>query len=168
MSTDTTTAVVVAAQNPEQGMVDGHSGMAAAMVYGEAVGQYYCSMPKDHPELDNVLWKCRYEPTSKVADMIGTTVTIQHIYGRQATFVDEATGEETAGTISCFITPDLHVYSCASNGIRGSIADILRQYGRPEAWKEPITAVIRQLTFGKKRMFALQVVKAPPAKVGKK
>ncbi len=156
MSTEVTTTAVVIPEPQAVAMVDGHSDMAAAMVYGEAVGQYYCSMAKDDPNIDEVLFRCSFDPTKKLSEMINSEVIVRHIYGKQATFVDEDTGEETAGTVTCLITPDNHVIQCCSKGVRASIAQLLQQHGSPHKWTHDIKVKIRQMTYGKKRMFALQ------------
>ena len=116
--------------------------------------QYYCSKKaetkKEKIELFNALEKCDV----LLNDCVGQEIEIKDIYCEAKQVVDEETGELKTKFRSIIFDKNGQTYATGSYGIFNIIAKIIKSFGYPTEWKEPLKVKVakRPLNDGKQAL----------------
>ena len=119
----------------------------------------YCDFVPDTAEGKKQLYNAVNSPTHRLSEMIGKTISVEHIYCEVVPLLDEKTGEVTKAPRIVLFGADGESYTCVSVGIFGAIKKVFAIYGTPETWAEPLTFEVRQIERGNgKRLLSLNIV----------
>lgn len=99
----------------------------------------------------------------QISDHLGEEFLLSNIIQQptQSEVVDDKTGEVSIEeyTRTTLITPDGKAYSAGSDGIAGSVDNLLAAFGEPSTWEEPLTVkVIERKSANKRTFFSIEVV----------
>lgn len=111
-------------------------------------GKFYCSKKaetkEEKKELFNALEKCDV----LLNDCVGQEIDIQDIYCEQGTIADDETGEIKTKFRTIIFGADGQTYATGSYGIFNVIAKIIKSFGYPTEWNEPLKVKVVKRPIG--------------------
>lgn len=94
-----------------------------------------------------------------VSDHLGEEFLLSNIIQQPTETLNEDTGEVDTYTRTTLISPDGKAYSAGSDGIAGSVDNIISAFGEPSTWAEPLTVkVIERKSQNKRTFFSIEVL----------
>ena len=95
----------------------------------------------------------------QVSDHLGEEFFLQHIIQQPTTSVNERTQEVEEYTRTTLITPDGQAFSAGSDGIAGSVENLISAFGEPSEWAEPLKVkVIERKSRNGRNFFSIEVL----------
>lgn len=123
------------------------------------VGDTYCSFAPDTVEGKKALYKAMSEADCKLSDVLGQNIDLKDIYVEMVNMLDNNTGEYRAVPRVVLFDRTGKSYAAISWGLMRSVEQLLRAFGAPSDWGEPVTVQIAQQSLKEgKRTFRLKVV----------
>lgn len=112
----------------------------------------WTSLPEDKPAK---ILQAMQGDSIPLANVLGKTLTVQHILAHRVELVDEETGEIDEGGRIVLLTTDGKQYACVSKGVLASLKAIMHYYGTPPWDKGLKLKVVQASTRGARRVFKL-------------
>lgn len=95
----------------------------------------------------------------QVSDHLGEEFLLSNIIQQPTESLNEETGEVEVYTRTTLITPDGKAFSAGSDGIAGSVDNLIAAFGEPSEWAEPLRVkVIERKSRNKRTFFSIEVV----------
>lgn len=95
----------------------------------------------------------------QISDHLNTPFLLANIIQQPAESVDDETAEVSEYTRTTLITPDGKAYSAGSDGIAGSVDNLIAAFGEPHTWAEPLNVqVIERKSQNKRTFFSIEVL----------
>lgn len=95
----------------------------------------------------------------QVSDHLGEEFLLSNIIQQPTESLNEETGAVEEYTRTTLITPDGQAFSAGSDGIAGSVDNLLAAFGEPSTWAEPLRVkVIERKSRNKRTFFSIEVV----------
>ena len=122
-------------------------------------GKFYCSKKaetkEEKKELFNALEKCDV----RLNDCIGQEIEIKDIYCESKQVVDEETGELKNKFRTIIFDENGQTYATGSYGIFNVIARIIKSFGYPTDWSEPLKVKVVKRPIGDgKQALSLELI----------
>lgn len=123
------------------------------------IGDVYCSFVPDTPEGKKALYKAMSEADCKVSDCLNINIDLKDIYVEMVQILNDATGEYQPVPRVVLFDRTGKSYGGNSWGLMRSVERLLRVYGDPGEWGEPLTVqVVQQAIKNGKRTYTLRCV----------
>lgn len=117
-------------------------------LFNEMEQNVYCSKvartEEEKKELFNALESC----DALLNDCVGQEINIKDIYIEQKQVVDEETGELKTKYKSILFDENGQTYATGSYGIYNVLKKIVRIYGLPDVWKNPLKVIVAKRPIG--------------------
>ena len=117
-------------------------------LFSEVKQNVYCSKSarteEEKKELFNALETC----DALLNDCVGQEINIKDIYVEEKQVVDEETGELKTKYRSILFDVSGQTYATGSYGIYNVLKKIVRIYGLPDCWKEPLKVIVAKRPIG--------------------
>lgn len=95
----------------------------------------------------------------QVSDHLGEEFLLSNIIQQPTESLNEETGEVEVYTRTTLITPDGKAFSAGSDGIAGSVDNLIAAFGEPSEWAEPLRVqVIERKSRNKRTFFSIEVL----------
>lgn len=95
----------------------------------------------------------------QISDHLNVEFQLSNIIQQPTSSLNEHTGEVEEYTRTTLITPDGKAYSAGSDGIAGSVENLLAAFGEPHSWSEPLTVkVVERRSRNKRSFFSIEVI----------
>lgn len=133
--------------------VNAQSGAAQLAAITEDAGFYSSLSLNSQKEKLNFLTVV--SNSTPLQEKVGEEIAIKDVIIQTAQFVDDETAEVTEGLRTTLIDADGNAYHASSKGIALALRTAFRVLGEPQAWEEPLTAKVKQVSKGKFRVLTL-------------
>lgn len=95
----------------------------------------------------------------QISDHLGEEFHLVHIIQQPTESLNENTGEVEEYTRTTLITADGTAFSAGSDGIAGSVDNLLAAFGEPSEWAEPLRVkVIERKSRNKRTFFSIEAL----------
>ena len=95
----------------------------------------------------------------QISDHLGEEFHLVHIIQQPTESLNEETGVVEEYTRTTLITADGTAYSAGSDGIAGSVDNLLAAFGEPSEWAEPLRVkVIERKSRNKRTFFSIEAL----------
>lgn len=95
----------------------------------------------------------------QVSDHLGEEFLLSNIIQQPTESLNEDTGVVEEYTRTTLITPEGTAYSAGSDGIAGSVDNLIAAFGEPSEWAEPLKVkVIERKSKNKRTFFSIEVL----------
>ena len=95
----------------------------------------------------------------QVSDHLGEEFLLSNIIQQPTESLNEVTGEVDVYTRTTLIGPDGKAFSAGSDGIAGSVDNLIAAFGEPSEWAEPLRVkVVERKSRNKRSFFSIEVV----------
>lgn len=95
--------------------------------------------------------------TKRIGDFVNKTIPVAHIVVERVEIKNEETGVFEAAPRTIIVSPDGTGYTAVSKGVFNSVKKIIKIFGLPEFWDEPLSVEVIQITKGKNNILTLNV-----------
>lgn len=121
----------------------------------------YCSLVPSNTEESKVLFNATNNPDMRIKDCINQQIAVKHIFCEIVSMEKE---DEETGEISHNPTPRVvlidennKAYQSMSFGIYRSVQKLIKIFGEPSTWAEPIVVTVKQVNSKDRSMLTLQL-----------
>lgn len=95
----------------------------------------------------------------QISDHLNTPFLLSNIIQQPTESLNEETGVVEEYTRTTLITPEGKAYSAGSDGIAGSVDNLIAAFGEPSEWSEPLSVqVIERKSKNKRTFFSIEVL----------
>ena len=95
----------------------------------------------------------------QVSDHLGEEFLLSNIIQQPTESLNEETGVVEVYTRTTLIGPDGQAFSAGSDGIAGSVDNLIAAFGEPSEWAEPLRVkVIERKSRNKRTFFSIEVL----------
>lgn len=95
----------------------------------------------------------------QVSDHLGEEFLLSNIIQQPTESLNEETGEVEVYTRTTLITPDGKAFSAGSDGIAGSVDNLIAAFGEPSEWAEPLRVkVVERKSRNKRTFFSIEAL----------
>lgn len=121
----------------------------------------YCSLVPANMEESKTLFNATNNPDMRIKDCINQQIAIKHIFCEIVNMEreNEETGETTQNPTPRVVLIDEQnkSYQSMSFGVYRSVQKLIKIFGEPSAWGEPIVVTVKQVNSKDRSMLTLQL-----------
>ena len=124
----------------------------------------FCSLIPATREERKTLMNAIDNPTHKMSEFINMEIEFSNVYMSKAVIYEKddagnpIPGSEKEVIKTILIMPDGQSIMTHSNSVVKSLYTMFQIFGMPNEWEEPMRCLVKQVDFGKNRMFKLEVI----------
>jgi hypothetical protein len=120
--------------------------------------QPYTSLPLVTAEDKVKLFNVTSNPSKRLRDMVGKTITFRHVYAEEIEIKNDQTGELQMAPRIIIVDDKGESYVSVSKGVFSAVKRLFDIFGTPDQWEKSIKIEIRQIAKDKNVTLTFEVV----------